>query len=236
MAKILVVEDEKLMTELLLVHLQDSHDIYCAQNGASALEKMKQESFELVILDVMMPFVDGFEVCKRIREVSTIPILMLTARSSIEDRVYGLQLGADDYLVKPFDFEELKARVYALLRRNEFRHSNLPEDQMRRLADGRLVIHTQNNEVRFHGQILDLTAKEYKIVALLSEAPNRIFSREAILEQVWEDFEERDLRAVDSHIKNIRNKFRQVESDVKVIKTIWGMGYRFEFTEANDEE
>lgn len=236
MAKILLVEDEKLMIELLTVHLQESHDLSCVFDGASALDALKKQTFELIILDVMIPFVDGFEVCRRIREVSHVPILMLTARSAIEDRVHGLQLGADDYLVKPFDFEELKARVQALLRRNDFRERKSPEDHIKRFSEGNLRIHRQNKEVVFHGQLIDLTFKEYSILLLLAEAPNRIFSREEILEHVWDFSEERDLRAVDSHIKNIRNKFRQVESSVKIIKTVWGIGYRFEFKGSDDEK
>lgn len=235
MKRILVVEDEKLMCELISIHLEDQFDLAFAHDGAKALELVKEHLFDLLILDVMVPYIDGFDVCKEIRRASNVPILMLTARSSIEDRVKGLQLGADDYLVKPFDFEELKARVKALLRRTY--QADDFEDRDSRIVskDKKLIVNKQNKQVMFCGKKLELTLKEYSIVELLAGSPNKIFTREEILFLAWDYSEILDVRAIDSHIKNIRLKFRKLQSDVSIIKTVWGIGYQFEMMGSKHE-
>jgi two-component system alkaline phosphatase synthesis response regulator PhoP len=199
------------------------------------LALVKQELFDLMILDVMVPYINGFDVCKEIRGASNVPILMLTARSSVEDRVKGLQIGADDYLVKPFDFEELKARIDALLRRTnqpndfDFRNSRIVS------KDKKLIVNKLNKQVIFCGNKLELTSKEYSIIELLAGSPNKIFTREEILFLAWDYSEILDVRAIDSHIKNIRLKFRKLQSDGSIIKTVWGIGYQFEMKGSENE-
>ena len=232
---ILVVEDEKLMSDLIRIHIENEFDLVFACDGAQALQIAKDQSFDLLILDIMIPFMDGFEVCKEIRRTSNMPILMLTARSAIEDRVKGLQLGADDYLVKPFDFEELKARVYALLRRSAQAEKSIAGNSMIVLKDKKLMVNKQDKQVIFYGQKMELTAKEHAIIELLAGSPNKIFTREEILDLVWDYSEIRDVRAIDSHIKNLRLKFRKLQSDVSVIKTVWGLGYQVDLKETAHE-
>lgn len=236
MKRILVVEDEKLMCDLIRIHLESEFDLVFAYDGAQALQITKDQSFDLLVLDIMIPFIDGFEVCKEIRRSSsTMSILMLTARSAIEDRVKGLQLGADDYLVKPFDFEEFKARVYALLRRSAQVEKNVTDDSIIVLKDKKLIVNKQDKQVVFCGHKMELTAKEHAIIELLAGSPNKIFTREEILDLVWDYSEIRDVRAIDSHIKNIRLKFRKLQPNMSVIKTVWGLGYQVDLKETADE-
>ncbi|MBT2583200.1 response regulator transcription factor [Planococcus sp. ISL-109] len=235
MKRFLVVEDEKLMCDLIRIHLEGEFELVFAYDGAKALQLVKEQPYDLLILDIMIPFTDGFDVCKEIRRNSNMPILMLTARSAIEDRVKGLQLGADDYLVKPFDFEELKARVNALLRRSDQAEGKDGRDSMIVLKDKKLIVNKQDKQVVFCGRKMELTAKEYAIIELLAGSPNKIFTREEILDLVWDYSEIRDVRAIDSHIKNIRLKFRKLHSDVPIIKTVWGLGYQLELKDAADE-
>lgn len=235
MKRILVVEDEKLMCDLIRIHLESEFDLVFAYDGAQALQITKEQSFDLLVLDIMIPFTNGFEVCKEIRRNSNTPILMLTARSAIEDRVKGLQLGADDYLVKPFDFEELKARVYALLRRSAQVKENVANDSIIVLKGKKLMVNKQDKQVVFCGRSMELTAKEHAIIELLAGSPNKIFTREEILDLVWDYSEIRDVRAIDSHIKNIRLKFRKLQPNVSVIKTVWGLGYQVDLKETADE-
>lgn len=236
MQKILIVEDEIFMCELMSIHLQDSYELTIANNGSAALTILKEQQFDLVILDIMLPFVDGWDVCREIRKTSQVPVLMLTARTDVEDRVKGLQLGADDYLIKPFDFEELKARVSALLRRSGT--ELLPDKNSEKIIfkDQKLVIDKVNRSVRFNGTPLDLTSKEYTLLLLFAESPHRIFTREEVLVLLWDFSDERDVRAIDSHVKNIRVKFRTVIEEATIIKTIWGVGYKLELSGSMNEE
>lgn len=235
MKRILVVEDEKLMCELISIHLADQFELSFAPDGAKALELVKQQLFDLLILDIMVPYINGFDVCREIRKASNVPILMLTARSSIEDRVKGLQIGADDYLIKPFDFEELKARVSALLRRTNRSDDFDVKDSSIVSKDKKLIVNKQNKQVIFCGKRLGLTSKEYSILELLAGSPNKIFTREEILFLAWDYSEVLDVRAIDSHIKNIRLKFRKLQSDASIIKTVWGIGYQFEMKGSKHE-
>lgn len=235
MKRILVVEDEKLMCDLIRIHLEDQFALSFANNGAKALELVKEQPFDLMILDVMIPYIDGFDVCKETRRASRMPILMLTARSAIEDRVKGLQLGADDYLVKPFDFEELKARLQALLRRTYQLDDFRELDSRIVLKNKKLIVNKLNKQVIFCGKRLELTSKEYSIIELLAGSPNKIFTREEILYLAWDYSEILDVRAIDSHIKNIRLKFRKFQSNVSIIKTVWGIGYQIEMKDLENE-
>lgn len=235
MLRILIVEDEIFMRELIDIHLRDAYDLTFANNGSEALDILKKQQFDLIILDIMLPFLNGWEVCKEIRKASEVPILMLTARTGIEDRVKGLKLGADDYLIKPFDFEELKARVIALLRRASADFQPKLERDKFFLNYQDLVIDKSNRLVRFKGKQLELTSKEYALLLLLAESPHRIFTREEVLVLLWDFSDERDVRAIDSHVKNIRVKFRRVMGEAAIIKTIWGVGYQFRLTGGIDE-
>lgn len=236
MWSILIVEDEIFMRELIDIHLKDNYDLTFVNNGSDALDILRGQQFDLIILDIMLPFLNGWEVCKEIRKASQVPILMLTARTGIEDRVKGLQLGADDYLIKPFDFEELKARMAALLRRSSTDFHPKSTQNTLFLGNQDLIIDKLNRTVRFKGRQLEFTSKEYALLLLFAESPHRIFTREEILLLLWDFSDERDVRAIDSHVKNIRVKFRNILGGAAIIKTIWGVGYQFRLTGGIDEK
>lgn len=214
------------MLDLLNIHLKNYYELTLVKDGATALKTLKQKDFDLIVLDVMLPYFDGWSICEEVRKASKVPILMLTARTEIEDRVKGLELGADDYLIKPFDFEELKARIKALIRRLEYTENVSDENKELMFNNGLLFIDKANRQVRFSGEPIDLTAKEFYLLRYLAESPTRVFTREELLELIWDTYEDRDLRAVDSHVKNIRTKFKKVKEGTKIIQTVWGLGYQ----------
>ena len=226
MKKILIVEDEKHMLNLLRIHLDPLYLISEAKDGAKALELIRKSSYDLIILDIMLPYINGWDICETIRKNNNTPILMLTARSDINDRVKGLEKGADDYLVKPFDFDELKARVMALLRRSRISDNQSPIPPVITLYDDILRIHLENREVYVNNTLIELTEKEFDLLSKLASSPMRVFTREVLLDHIWEDHESRELRLVDTHIKNIRLKFKKVEKNLKIIQTVWGLGYK----------
>lgn len=232
MKKILIVEDEQYMQELMQIQLQSQFDLTLCENGADALQIFKTKEFDLIILDVMLPFINGFELCKEIRRSSNVPILMVTARTDLSDTVKGLELGADDYVTKPFEFEELFARMRSLLRRSTFKEDEKNDTQILSLSNGTLVINLDNRSVTFDQQIIELTSKEFQLLVLLAESPERVFTREKLLELIWNYADERELRAIDSHVKNIRTKFKKVRPGAKIIQTVWGMGYQLILPEA----
>lgn len=228
MKKILVVEDERYMLNLLSIHLGKEYQVVEAKDGALALEYLKEQSFDLIILDIMLPYVDGWTICEKIREKDNIPILMLTARHDISDKVKGFEIGADDYLVKPFEFEELKVRVKALLRRSEqMKYKNDQEFYTISFLNGLFILHLESRQLFVNQQLVELTAKEFDLLSMLASFPTRVFTREVLLDQIWEMDESRDLRIVDTHIKNIRTKLKKVVKDKKLIQTVWGVGYKF---------
>lgn len=233
MKKILVVEDELFMQELLQIQLKRDFTLTLVDNGADALEIVKKQSFDLILLDVMLPYINGFDLCKEIRQTSTVPILMITARTDIQDAVKGLELGADDYVTKPFDFEILRARMNALLRRSSFQEKT---SNVLSFHQDTLVINLDNRTVCFDGQIVELTSKEFQLFALLAQSPDRVFTREKLLEILWDYSDERELRAIDSHVKNIRTKFKNIREGTKIIQTVWGMGYQIIIPKAIYEE
>lgn len=221
--KILIIEDEWKMRNLIKVHLsaRGEYEWFEAADGKDALELFRAHTFDLVILDIMLPGMDGWEICRNIRSFSAVPILMLTARSEVQDRVKGLQMGADDYLIKPFAPEELMARITALLRR-----SKAKEAQMTEIRIKELVISLEAREVKVNGQTVELTPKEYSLLLLLAQHPKNVFTRDHLLDILWENGEDRDLRTVDTHVKNLRVKLKRARLSFNPIKTVWGVGYR----------
>jgi len=223
--RLLVVDDEWNMRNLIKIYLRNEPvQITEAQNGREAFEFIEKEPFDLVILDIMMPDIDGWEVCRAIRRKSNIPILMLTARTDVKDVVRGLNEGADDYLTKPFVPEEFVARVHALLRRTKLNQ----EDKQRKLVFKDLVIDDDAKVVYVKGERINLTRKEFELLFLLASQPNRVFTREMLLDRIWGPEHIRDDRTVDTHVKNIREKFRKKNLSYDPIQTIWGIGYQFE--------
>lgn len=223
--RLLVVDDEWNMRNLIKIYLRNEPvQITEAQNGREAFEFIEREPFDLVILDIMMPDIDGWEVCRAIRRKSNIPILMLTARTDVKDVVRGLNEGADDYLTKPFVPEEFVARVHALLRRTKLNQ----EDKQRKLVFKDLVIDDDAKVVYVKGERINLTRKEFELLFLLASQPNRVFTREMLLDRIWGPEHIRDDRTVDTHVKNIREKFRKKNLSYDPIQTIWGIGYQFE--------
>lgn len=223
--RLLVVDDEWNMRNLIKIYLRNEPvQITEAQNGREALEFIEREPFDLVILDIMMPDIDGWEVCRAIRRKSNIPILMLTARTDVKDVVRGLNEGADDYVTKPFVPEEFVARVHALLRRTKLNQ----EDKQRKLVFKDLVIDDDAKVVYVKGERINLTRKEFELLFLLASQPNRVFTREMLLDRIWGPEHIRDDRTVDTHVKNIREKFRKKNLSYDPIQTIWGIGYQFE--------
>lgn len=224
MSRILVVDDESNIVELLRLYLEkDGFDVVSANNGVQALEKFKITTPDLIILDVMMPEPDGWQVCREIRKTSNVPIIMLTAKSETFDKVLGLELGADDYITKPFDAKELVARVKAVLRRTDSK----PAESKNVINYENLCINIENYELTINGKIIDIPPKELELLHYLASSPNRVYTREQLLESVWGFDYFGDSRTVDVHIKRLREKLEGV-SDSWQLKTVWGVGYKFE--------
>jgi DNA-binding response OmpR family regulator len=226
-ATILVVEDERELNALVRKHLEDEgHRVVQAFDGPSALLTAQQERPALVILDWMLPQLDGLEVCRRLRRQSIVPILMLTARAEEVDRVLGLEVGADDYLTKPFSIRELLARVRAILRRVELQgEPSSAQANPPLLTDGPLQVDVGEHTVSVDDQLVDLTPKEFDLLALLLRNPGRAFARDFLLDKVWgSEYDGLDTRTVDTHILRLRKKLGPVGER---IETVWGVGYRF---------
>jgi DNA-binding response OmpR family regulator len=226
-ATILVVEDERELNTLVRRHLEDEgHRVLQAFDGAAALQIAQQEHPDLVILDWMLPHLDGLEVCRRLRRESIVPILMLTARAEEVDRVLGLEVGADDYLVKPFSIRELLARVRAIFRRIELQgQAGSAEANPPLLEDGPLRVDVGEHVASVDGRPVELTPKEFDLLALLVRNPGRAFARDYLLDKVWGyDYGGLDTRTVDTHVLRLRKKLGAVGDR---IETVWGVGYRF---------
>ncbi len=223
--RILVVEDEKAIREAVGAYLEkEGYWVTPAEDGAIALDEFDKHKFDLVVLDLMLPKIPGEEVCRAMRNTSDVPIIMLTAKGELEDRVTGLELGADDYLVKPFSPRELVARVRALLRR-----ANVGDEPQREHLDfGDLAIDVASHKAFLAGQELDLTASEFKLLLTLARYPGRVYSRMELVEKVLGyDFEGYE-RTIDSHVKNLRAKLEDDPKEPTFIYTVHGVGYRFE--------
>lgn len=232
MKKVLIVEDETYMLNLLKIHLGKEYDITEAKDGQRALQFIQKQSFDLVLLDVMLPYISGWDLCKKIREKDDTPILILTARTELSDKVKGLEIGADDYLVKPFEFEELKARIKALIRRyNRMKIPKENDDNKFVFLNGLFVMDLESRQLKVNQLPIELTATEFDLLSLLASHPNHVFTREILLDKIWDLNEIRDVRNVDSHIKNIRTKLKKISSDTNFIQTVWGVGYKFNLQE-----
>ncbi|MFF3925857.1 response regulator transcription factor [Paenibacillus lactis] len=223
---VLVVDDEWNMRNLLRLYLvKEGFVVKEASTGYEALSILKQHSFDLLILDVMMPGMDGWQVCKTVRETEIIPILMLTARTETKDKVHGLGIGADDYLTKPFEPEELVARVFSLLRRSMINQAQKPQDTA--LVFNNLKINADAREVYIHEKSIDFTPKEFDLLHFLAEHCQRTFSRDDLVERLWGYEYTGDARVVDTHVKNIREKMNRAGLGYEAIHTVWGVGYKF---------
>ena len=221
--KILIVDDEELLVKGIRFNLQnDGYEVLTGCNGREAVEMARNPEVALIVLDVMMPEIDGLEACRKIREFSDVPIIMLTARTEDMDKLLGFEQGADDYLTKPFNILELKARIRALLRRSA------PKTSSNRITAGALTIDIQERNAYKNGQLVDLTAREFDVVELLMRNPNRVYSRENLLDAVWGyEAYRSDARTVDVHIRRIREKLENIPADPEYFMTKWGVGYYF---------
>ena len=226
--KILVVDDEKLLVKGIKFNLEnEGYQVETAFDGAAAVELARSESFDLIILDLMMPEVDGLTACMRIREFSAVPIIMLTARSEDADKIMGFACGADDYVTKPFNILELKARIRALLRRSSGQSRPAAQPDPELLTVGDLTLDTRQRVAIRDGKAIDLTAKEYDLVELLMKNPRRVYSRESLMDLVWGYSYAGDYRTVDVHIRRLREKLERVPAEPANIITKWGVGYYF---------
>ena len=222
--RILVVDDEKLLVKGVKFNLEnEGYEVECAYDGAAAVEMARNGRYDLIILDVMMPEVDGLEACMRIREFSNVPIIMLTAKSEDADKLMGFECGADDYVTKPFNILELKARVRALLRRA----AGAQRSRGTVLTAGDLSLNTEERVAVRDGQVVDLTAKEYDLIELLMRNPRRVYSRENLMNVVWGYTYAGDYRTVDVHIRRLREKLEKNPAEPEYIMTKWGVGYYF---------
>ena len=227
--KILVVDDERLLVKGITFNLQnEGYEVSAAYDGNAAVELARSGEFDLIILDWMMPGLSGSDACMKIREFSDVPIIMLTARSEDSDKIMGFACGADDYVTKPFNLLELKARIRALLRRAAgARREDEPGQQGLLLAGG-LTLDTRQRVAIRDGEAIDLTAKEYDLLELLMKNPRRVYSREKLMDLVWGYTYAGDYRTVDVHIRRLREKLERVPAEPVYILTKWGVGYYFQ--------
>ena len=225
--KVLVVDDEKLIVKGIRFSLeQDSMEVDCAYDGEEALEYAKKTEYDVVLLDIMLPKLNGFEVCQRIREFSNMPIIMLTAKTEDMDKILGLEYGADDYIAKPFNILEVKARIKAIMRRSK--RTEKEKDKKKEIISGDLKIDTEGRRVYIQEKEINLTAKEFDLLELLMVNPNKVYSRESLLELVWGKDYPGDVRNVDVHIRRLREKIETNPSEPTYVHTKWGVGYYFE--------
>ena len=225
--KVLVVDDEKLIVKGLRFALeQDDMEVDTAYDGEEAVEKAREGSYDLILLDLMLPKLDGLSACQQIREFSDVPIIMLTAKGEDMDKILGLEYGADDYITKPFNILEVKARIKAIMRRTSAR--SVQEQNDRTVEVGDLVLDCDARRVQVSGREVNLTAKEFDVLELLVLNPNKVYSRENLLNLVWGYEYPGDVRTVDVHIRRLREKIEENPSDPKYVHTKWGVGYYFQ--------
>lgn len=224
--KILVVDDEKLLVKGIKFNLEnEGYEVAVAYDGATAVELSRKENFDLIILDLMMPGMSGTDACMQIREFSDVPIIMLTARSEDADKLMGFACGADDYITKPFNILEVKARIKALLKRAA---AAAPARSTTQLTVGGLTLDTEQRVAIRESQVIDLTAKEYDLLELLMKNPKRVYSRENLMDLVWGYSYAGDYRTVDVHVRRLREKLEKVPAEPVFIMTKWGVGYYFQ--------
>ncbi len=228
--RVLVVDDEKLIVKGIKFSLeQDGMEVDTAYDGNEALDKARNNDYDIILLDVMLPGLDGFQVCQMIREESDVPIIMLTAKGDDMDKILGLEYGADDYVTKPFNILEVKARIKAIIRRT--RSSKADQHKARVITSGNMRVELDSRRVFIEGKEVNLTAREFDLLELLITNPNKVFNRETMLEKVWgADYsgDERAERTVDVHVRRLREKIEKNPSDPRYIHTKWGYGYYFE--------
>ncbi len=226
MKKILVVDDEKSIVKGIKFSLeQDDMKVEVAYDGETALELAKANHYDMILLDIMLPGFSGLEVCQMIREFSDVPIIMLTAKGDDMDKILGLEYGADDYITKPFNILEVKARIKAIFRRN---NRNLPEQENQKVIETKgLKIDVDSRRVYIDDKEVNLTAKEFELVYLLVSNPNKVYSREQLLKTIWGPSYPGDARTVDVHVRRLREKIEATPADPKYIHTKWGVGYYF---------
>jgi DNA-binding response OmpR family regulator len=227
-ARILLVDDEQSIQTLLSYPLRkDGYEVVRAADGREALDRFAEQAFDLVVLDVMLPQLDGLEVCRRLRARSAVPIIMLTAKSEEIDKVLGLELGADDYITKPFSMREFRSRVKAALRRADMARPTAAETDDPPLSVRELEVHYAKRTVRVRQAVAKTTYVEFEILSALAHAPGRVLTRDMLLERVWGDAAFRDPRTIDVHIRHLREKIERDPKDPEYIFTVRGVGYRF---------
>jgi DNA-binding response OmpR family regulator len=236
--RILLVDDEQAILTLLSYPLQqDGYEVVRASDGVEALARFEETDFDLVVLDVSMPHIDGLEVCRRLRASSSVPIIMLTAKTEEIDKVLGLELGADDYITKPFSIREFRSRVKAALRRSSMVSSAVGggdrDEAGEPLEAGELRVDFDKRTVRLRDELVVTTFVEFEILGLLARSPGRVFTREALLDRIWGDSAFRDPRTIDVHIRHLREKLERDAKEPDYIFTVRGVGYRFRDREAD---
>jgi len=223
--RVLVVDDEKLIVKGIRFSLeQEGMLVDCAYDGQEALDMIRENSYDVILLDVMLPKYNGYEVCQQVREFSDVPIIMLTAKDDDMDKILGLEYGADDYITKPFNILEVKARIKAIMRR-----SSKKEEEAKEATYGDLAIDCNSRRVYIEGKEVNLTAKEFDVLELLVFHPNKVYDRDALLDLVWGKDYPGDARTVDVHIRRLREKIEKNPSEPKYVHTKWGVGYYFEY-------
>lgn len=224
--RVLVVDDEKLIVKGIRFSLeQDNMEVDCAYDGEEALKMAKENEYDIILLDVMLPKLTGFEVCQQLREFSSVPVVMLTAKGDDMDKILGLEYGADDYITKPFNILEVKARIKAIMRRTKKR---APEKESRRVVNkGEFHLDCESRRLNIAGREINLTAKEFDLLELMALNPNKVYSRDHLLNAVWGYDYPGDVRTVDVHIRRLREKIEQKPSEPKYVHTKWGVGYYF---------
>lgn len=225
--KVLVVDDEKLIVKGIRFSLeQDGMDVDCAYDGEEAFEKAKQNKYDIILLDLMLPKMDGFTVCQQIREFSSVPIIMLTAKGEDMDKILGLEYGADDYITKPFNILEVKARIKAIIRRTKRPVEKEPESNILEFSD--MKIDRDSRRVFISNKEINLTAKEFDVLEMLALHQNKVYSREKLLDMIWGSEYPGDVRTVDVHIRRLREKIEMTPGEPKYVHTKWGVGYYFQ--------
>ena len=228
MSRVLVVDDEKLIVKGIRFSLeQDNYQVDCAYDGEEALELAKTNTYDIVLLDVMLPKLNGFEVCQQIREFSNVPIIMLTAKGDDMDKILGLEYGADDYITKPFNILEVKARIKAIMRRMSPKKEAAPKNENLFLEVKDMKLDIEGHRVYIRDKEINLTSKEFELLELLISHPNKVYSREKLLKLVWGADDPGDVRTVDVHIRRLREKVEENPGEPKYVHTKWGVGYYF---------
>ncbi|MCC8029808.1 MAG: response regulator transcription factor [Lachnospiraceae bacterium] len=223
--KVLVVDDEKLIVKGIRFSLiQDGMEVDCAYDGEEALEKARSKEYDIILLDIMLPKMDGFEVCQTIRDFSDVPIVMLTAKGDDMDKILGLEYGADDYIIKPFNILEVKARIKAIMRRTTHRED---EQNPNLIIDGDLKLECEGRRLFVRGREIRLTTKEFDLLELLVKNPNKVYSRKSLLNLVWGYESPGDVHTVDVHVRRLREKVETNPSEPKYVHTKWGVGYYY---------